>query len=58
MYWNDMKESIKLSSSSSFTKNCMKYIIIRGANNKATVQYNKQTNKEIYRIKAELTYYI
>ena len=52
MYWNDMKESIK--SSSSFTMNCMEYIIIRGANKKKPVQNNKQ-GKEVYRINAELT---
>ena len=47
MYWNDMKESSKSSSSSfSFTMNCMKYIIKRGANNKTIVQNNKQTNKQ------------
>ena len=42
-----MKESIKLSSSSSssFTMNCMKHIIIRGANNKTIVQNNKQKTK-------------
>ena len=33
----------------------MKYIIIGGANNKTTVQHNKQTEKEVYRINAELT---
>ena len=56
MYWNDMKESSKISSSSAaaaaaaaaFTMNCMKYIIKRGANYKATGQNNK--------INAELTY--
>ena len=35
----------------------MKYIIIGGATNKTTVlvQNNKQTEKEVYRINAELT---
>ena len=39
------------------TMNFMKYITIRGANNKTTVQNNKQTKKEVYRIhvNAELT---
>ena len=43
-YWNNMKESSKISSSS-FTLNCMKNIIIRGANNKTIVQNNKQKTK-------------
>ena len=51
-----MKESIKSSSSSSFTMKCMKYIITRNANSNSTVQNNKQTKKEVYRINAELTY--
>ena len=34
----------------------MKYIIIRGANNKTAVQNNKQTKKEVYRINAEHAY--
>ena len=64
-----MKESSKISSSAAsassasfasslslFTMNWMKYIIIRGANNKTAVQNNKQTKKEVYRINAEHAY--